>query len=471
MGPNGGPPHLDTPNAPSRTMQELVRQRVGDTGRVTTDDPAFQPPSDPLQGFFTRDRLVYRDIPIVTMQNTWTVAQVRAALAGHIAGVFFGSGQLVDSIIADDRVTATLTSRMAGLFGRQVEFRPADDSREAKEICHIWSTKAWPSVLREGALKQVSGYQFLFGLWPGQILWDTTAPTTVPRLAPWHARYTYYDWGIRKLVALTQDGNKAIIGGDGKWLLHAPRGEYRGWMWGALRAVAEPWLLRHFALRDMARFSEVHGMPFRKASVPAASSEPDRDRFMQQLSNLGQETTLMVPVNVDGEKGYDLELIEATATAWEIFPGLADRCDLHITLAILMQNLTTEVTGGSFAATSSHMDIRQAGIEEDNESWKLTIREQIARPFCEINGADPTLAPHTWWNVQSQDDLNGRASRFYSFGQSLQILRQGGIKFTDEKELARFAKKSFDVDLPDFEITDPDAGTTSQDTPKPKVDK
>ena len=464
IGPNGGPAHLDSPYAtpiPVEQLRQQIDRRVGDIGRITRNDVAFQSPSDPLRNIAARSDLVYRDIPLVAIQNSWTVDQTRAALAAHITGAFDASGQLVDSIMADDRVTATVNSRLAGLFSKELRFRPANDSSAAREVCDAW-IKSWPRLMSGGQLKQIAAYQYLFGFWPSQIVWDDTGPIIEPMLRAWHARYTYYQWDVRKFVAITQDGPKPIMPGDGKWFLHAPRGEYRAWMFGAIRAVAEPWLLRHFAMRDMARFSEVYGSPIRKAMVPAAADEVQRDRFQQQLSQLGNETTIMLPVSVDGQAGYDLQLVEATAGAWQIFPGLVDRCDMNIVLAILMQNLTTEVTGGSFSATQAHMDIRQSGIEEDNESFKLEIHDQIARPYALLNFGDPDLAPWTDWTVEPLENFDSRATRFYSFGQAIQILRQGGVAFDNAAELRNFAKSQFNVDLPrSTAIVDPDAGSGS----------
>lgn len=441
--------------------RKRVEDRVGGDPQIDRTDPGFQPPGEPLKGARARTGLVYRDLPIVAIQNAWTVAQVLGALASHNYGVFAASGQLVDALIADPRIRATLDSRMSGLFSRPMRFKPANDSRAAKECLDAW-IEAWPYISSGGALKQIGAYSNLFGFWPAQLVWNDNGPIMKPRIVPWHARYTYYQWDIRKYVAISQDGSLPIFPGDGKWVLHAPRGEYRGWMWGSLRAVAEPWLLRHFAFRDMARFSEVHGIPFRKGIVPAAADEQQRQRFENQLSALGVETTMILPQGVDGMgQDYDVELVEATSQSWQIFPGLVDRCDMDIVLAILMQNLTTEVTGGAFAATQSHMDIRQQGIEDDDVAWKSTLHDQVAEPFAYLNFGDPELAPITDWDVTPEEDKTQAASRFYSFGQSLQILRQGGIKFTSEEKLRAFAKTSFGLNLPDFEITEPDNGSGS----------
>ena len=457
----GGPPDAGyDPQGVGSPLRDMVNARVGGAPQISTTDPGFQPTGDTLKGLKSRSELIYRDVPIVALQNNWSVSDVSDALSSHIYGVFMASGQLVDSIIADPRVRATLDSRMSGLFGREKRFRPANDSRAAKEVLDAW-VDSYPHLESGGVFKQIGSYANLFGFWPAQIVWDESGKWLRPKLMPWHARYTYFQWDIRKLVAITQDGNLPIFPGDGKWVLHAPRGEYRGWMWGSIRAVAEPWLFRHYGMRDYARFSEVHGMPFLLGKVPAAAEQEARQLFQNQLANLGAETTIMLPQGVDGVNSYGVELVEAMSQSWQAFPGIVDRCDMDIVLAILMQNLTTEVTGGSFAATSSHMDIRQSGIEEDNEAWKLTTHDQIARPFAQLNFGDAELAPWTERDVQPTEDTNARATRFYSFGQSLQILRQGGIKFTDEAALTKFAKDSFDIVLPKFEITEPDSGSGS----------
>lgn len=451
MGPNGGPSSLDSPLA----VQTSIGQQLGyDPSRVDRSDAAFQPPTPPKVDK-ENTKIVFRDLPLVTVATSWTVQQVRSALASHLFGIFENSGQLVDAILGDDRVQATLGSRLAGLFGREVRFKPANDSDAAKEVCDAWQD-AWLELSRGYALPQMHRYGILMGFQPGQLLWDTSGKIWKPQLRPWHPRYTYYHWSLRTYVALSLDGQLPITPGDGKWVLHAPNGEYRGWVNGAVRACAEPWLIRHFAYRDWARFSEVHGMPLRKAVVPAASSETDRDRFASQLSQLGQETTVMVPAGVDGTNGYDLQLVEATDQAWQSFPGLIDRCDMSIVLALLFQNLTTEVTGGSFAATSAHMDIRQSGIQADNEAWRATIRDQIARPFAFLNFGDADLAPCTDWDVTSRDNLVENAKMLQQFGTAIEVLRRGGVEFKDVEALRKYAGQRFGLEgFPDFTITDP----------------
>jgi hypothetical protein len=129
---------------------------------------------------------------------------------------------------------------------------------------------------------------------------------------------------------------------------------------------------------------------------------------------------------------------------------------MAIVLAILMVNLTTEVRGGSFAATDSQMDVRQGGAQFDNQVWKSTLYNQLARPFAYLNFGDANLAPWTWYDVVGRSEYQDNAKQFQAFGTAIEVLRRGGVKFKDVEEVRIWAAEKFGLDkLPDFDIVDP----------------
>ena len=421
-----------------------------------TDDIAFQPPKDPLAGGEERAKIIYRDLPLTSIQTTWTVSQVQQALAAHSIGLFDQSAQLVDAIVGDDRVQASLGSRTGGLFGREVKFTAGNDSDAAKECRDAWA-KSWSRIAPEPVLKEIQQWAVNLGFSPAQTVWDTESELWTPYLRPWHPRYVYYHWQFRTYVAITQDGQVPIVPGNGKWFLHAPNGEYRGWMRGSVRALARPWMIRDFAYRDWARYSERHGMPIIKAIVPSSGDKDMRAQFIAQVSSIGQETAIMLPKNVDGTVGYDLDLLEAKDQSWESFGRLIDRCDASIVLTLLFQNLTTEVKEGSFAAARVHGDVRQGALASDNAALKLSIYTQLARPFAAFNFGDPDLAPWTEWDVTPIEDVREYADLFQKFGTAVEVLRRGGVQFESAEEVKKLAL-SFGLKLPSVKLVEPVSG-------------
>jgi Protein of unknown function (DUF935) len=402
-----------------------------------TDDPAWQPPRDPLKE--AQPGVIHREIPLATVQTHWSWPEVQGALDDLRIGIFDRPSQLCESILWDARVQAAMSSRTGGLLGRPAKFEAASSprvkgSRAAREVLDAW-LDVWPQVSRESSFAQLHAWSvMMFGL--AQITWDTSVTPWVPHIVPWHPRYTYYQFVFRKLIAITSDGQVPVTPGDGHWLYMAPFGDHRGWMRGTMPALARPWIQRNFAFRDFARYCERHGFPMLKAKVPAAADPRQIAALNNKLANIGQESVVTIPQGVDGANSYDLEYLEPSAATYEAFSQAIATCDMDITLALLAQNLTTEVKEGSFAAARMHGDVRQAVIEFDNRWLSEAIYSQIARPFALFNFGDAELAPYTTRDIEPFEDYATQAATFSSFANALLALRNAGVELDEPSALA-----------------------------------
>lgn len=463
--PIGAPPLDGHWSSDPATVHKSVQDMVGGP-TLPTPDVAFVPPVEPdWSSLQTRERasLVYREIPLTAVANVWTVGATRAALMGMTAGVFEMVGTLVDGILGDDRVQATLGSRVGGLLGAPVRFTPSEDDTDRK-VFDAW-VKYWPQIGAEAPWNTMLSYGHMLAFQHAQLLWDTqSSDLWIPHLMPVHPSFTYYHWPLRKYVFVSLDGQVAIQPGDGKWVTFAPFGEYRGWMRGAVRAIAQPWLMRHFALRDWARFNERHGLPILKGKVPAAADPQSRAYYEAQIKRLGTDTAMILPQGVSEQFSYDLELLEAVGGEWESFKGEIDQCDMQIVLTLLYQNLTTEVQEGSFAAARVHAAVRQAALKSDSRALAMTIYHQIARPFAAFNFGDPDLAPWSEWEVTPSEDFNANADVLVKWANAFELLRRAGLEITDKEGVKEFAKH-FGLTMPDFNIVEPaQPGTASGGT-------
>ncbi len=401
-----------------------------------------------------------RDIPLVTIQNTWSVEQARGSIFAHMIGIFYQSGMLAESILGDDRVTACLAAKATSLFGREVRFKAANDSVEAKKVLQAWEDW-WPILAGDSSMRLLEDYATVMGFSHAQQVWNTSVPGLPfggATLRPWFPQFEYYDWDLRRYMAMGTDGNFPIVPGNGRWVEHAPWGSYRGWIRGAIRPVTEPWMLRHFGFRDMARFGEVHGNPTRVGYIPMMGDPQMREEYQQALSRLGADSALMLPrgVNSNDQSGYGYELVEAKSSAWEVHPAQIDRCDMAITLAILMQNLTTEVDGGSYGAAKVHQAKEAGGTRFGNQAWKNTIRNQLARPFAYLNFGDANLAPWTWYDVTGSEEYEANADQWNKAATGMNQFAQSGVRFADGEEVRVWLDETMGLKkFPKFTMTDP----------------
>lgn len=426
----------------------LTAQPFPGMGVVTppTDDPAAQPPVDRIANttpdeLRRRVRVIHREIPNVTVQSGWSVQDVRNALADLTAGIFDAPAQLQDAIAGDSRVQSAMRQRSAGLLGRPVSFAiPSKfkDDKDAKRCLRSWQ-RHWTQMAAEPALLDLLETSQGLGFSYAQILWDTSGKIWKPYLQSFNARYSYYHWEYRVHVAITRDGQVPVTPGDGHWVQHAPYGRYRGWMRGGLRALAQWWLARSYALRDWARYCERHGFPILLFDTPFGADASDIQAGQSQLQNLGQESILQVPGSVDVNKygKYDLRYLEPADENWQAFKALIEQCNSEITLALLGQNLTSQVQeGGSYAAARVHADVRQAILEADARSLSQTLYSQVIRPFAAMNFGNPDLAPRPTWDVRPPEDLQKKALTLQAFATALNALRQSGFALKDPEAFA-----------------------------------
>ena len=437
---------------------EGVRRVPASQGMQTvpaTDDPAWQPIDDPLDGDTKASAaVIFREIPNVNVQTGWTIAAVRQALIDLSAGVFDGPSQLIDSLFSDSRVQASMASINGGLFSRPIvwEIPPGFEEDEQAVAClEAWQA-AWPSIGTEAALSDAISWDVMLGFWVAQILWDTTGPQWIPQISPWHPRFTYYNWTARRYIATSMDGQITIEPGDGKWIVHAPHGEYRGWFHGAVRSISPWWLARNYALRDAARYSEKHGFPIIKAWTPFGADPIAIDNFRNALRRIRQESIAQLSRSQDPKVGeYDLEFLEAKDQSWEVFFKLIEQCNMEITLAIQAQNLTSEVKEGSLAAAREHGDVKQTLLQSKARGFCRTLYTQLSRPFAAINYGRPEIAPRPVWDIKPIDDKKTLALALLNLAQSLNYLRVAGKKVADVRALAA----QFGIDLGELEDVTP----------------
>jgi len=423
-------------------------------GRVqpVTNDLAFQPPRD--QGLASAT-LIHREVPITTTLTDYSPSTVREAVNAMVIGLFDWSSQLADTLQADSRVSAALSSRTGGLLGRPVLFsvpKGYEDDDDAKRALKVWR-RSWDRIFPEATASEFLRWTLMHAWSAGQNIWDMRGKWAIPELAHWHPRYSYYHWIYRCYVAITQDGQVPVTPGDGHWVLHAPHGSYRGWMRAGLWGIAPWWLARNYALRDWARYSERHGMPIILALTPAAGDPTQVTAFRSALTNLGQETIVQLPQGVEPQYSYDMKLLEATDQGWQGFHQLVQQCSDEITLTLMGQNLTTQVKEGSFAAARVHADVMQTLLESDARALQRTIREQIAKPFAMRNWGRSRIAPVTTWDLTPVEDSKTKAETFQAFGVGVQDLLKSGFKIGNIVALAK--QFNLDLRLADVSYTDP----------------
>jgi hypothetical protein len=336
------------------------------------------------------------DLPL-TVWSEWTIARIRNANQALVLGNFGPAGLLTEAMLGDDRIGSSANGRIKGTTKCDAVFTPseADTSGEVAKVCE----DLWEEILPLDVEELILTWSTFLGFSLAEKIWEAKKykgrDLWVPRLKPWHPYYIYFDNGRRQYVAIAMGGLQYVEPtGDPKWFLFTPWGYYRGWIRGGVRSVAIPWVVRQYALRDWGRFSEKHGLPMVVAKVPAQAPAEDKARFFTSIKNLGADTGLQLPVQAGKDAAsWDVQLLEARDTSWKAFPGLIQTCDQSITLSLRGTNLTTQVEGGSYAASQTHREEDSDLAISDRKKLATALRAQVLREFVTYNFGSADLVP------------------------------------------------------------------------------
>lgn len=401
---------------------------------------AVQP--DPVKGLAPQERRarasrILRDLPNWCSQYGWTWQAVARAVEQHTAGNFAASGELCDAVLSDDRVQSSLGGRVSALFGLPMKIGASHegDKAMADAAARLWR-ESFPRMAPRSSLSELKRHAIMMGFGVAEIQWDMSVSPWLPKLKVWHPRNMFYNVTERQLYALTQDGPVAVVPGDGRWLVHAPHGLFRGWVHGAIRSVAPQWVLRQQAFKDWARYNERHGLPIMLATLPAVTEADVADKFIRDLDNMGAESVILCQSNQDGTK-TEVTMLEASDQSWGSFKGLIDQANGSIDGALLYQQMGEVNKEGDAPGERDHGSARQSLLEFDESTLALDIREQMARPFCEFNFGNADLAPHTHWDVMPPEDHQKQLSMLESFTRSVTAMRGSGLDF-DVDGLAKY---------------------------------
>jgi phage gp29-like protein len=367
-----------------------------------------------------------RELPSYSWSDFDRLYQVKAAIRELEQGRLYTASMVVDAMERDDRLAGALLQRTKALSALQLNFTEGLGGKAAAIATEVTDNfQQWCSA---ASLTEMLKWGVMLGISFGQMLWEVEEGRLCPRLKVWHPMHAYWRWDTRSWWMVTEGGVVEVKGGDGQWVVFAPYGEQRAWMQGAVRSLYVPWLLRQWTLRDWGRWGEVYGSPIRKVTTPAASEESDKQRFLREVAQLGASSTIRLPTSADPNQRFDVELVEATSTGYDGFDKLLAKTESSMAIALLGQNLSTEVTGGSHAAASVHASIRNDILESDAKSLAKCLHDQFFMPWANLNYGDPKAAPLPVWVTAPPEDRKEAGDALKSLGDGIKALFSAGAK-------------------------------------------
>lgn len=319
-------------------------------------------------------------------------------------------------LLTDDRLGGCIKSRKAGvkslLWGVD---RGKSKSRYAKVIEECFSALKVREMIASILNAPLYGYATL------EIMWDIIDGKILPVAVVEKPQEWFAFSNDNKLLLRTKTSPNGMEVPDYKFLLVQYESTYiNPYGFPELSRCFWPVTFKKGGMKFWLQFIEKYGMPYIVGKQPRGASDAETNKMLQQLDDMIQDAVAVVPDD------SSVEILEATgkADSSTVFETFKKDCDEQIAITILGQNLTTEVQGGSYAATKGHLEVRQDIVDEDKHLVEETINGLIDIIF-ELNFGDAERPVFSMW--QEEDVDSALADRDQKLSASMQL---SGLKLS-----------------------------------------
>jgi phage gp29-like protein len=187
------------------------------------------------------------------------------------------------------------------------------------------------------------------------------------------------------------------------WLLHQHRAR-SGYISrsGLFRVMAWPFLFKNYAIRDLAEFLEIYGLPLRLGTYNASATKEDKATLLRAVVNIGHDAAAIIP------QGMMIDFKEAAKGDNKSFDAMISLMERIQSKVALGGTLTSgEGKHGTQALGKVHQDIALHLRDSDAKQIANTLTRQIIYPLLAINRglSDPRRCPRLVFDTQEPEDL------------------------------------------------------------------
>jgi len=143
---------------------------------------------------------------------------------------------------------------------------------------------------------------------------------------------------------------------------------------------------RRRAIESYVLYGDRYATPTAVAKAPLSASTAELDTLYDHLSNLSQETAMILP------EGYDLEFVNPSGSP-DVFKNLVDYIDKEISMLICGENEAGQAEAGSRASSQVANVVRVVKASEISEMISQTLTQTLIRWIVDLNFGVDVAAP------------------------------------------------------------------------------
>ena len=362
--------------------------------------------------------------------------------------------EVYEDLRYDSRVKAVVRTRKSAVKALEWTVTGEDVPEEEVEFHKAWIHNVGSTRLSENTsgLKDIiveicDGY--LFGYKPLEVLWASDGVRQYPgKLIGKPQRWFGFDDNNQLRFYSKDSYSSGIELPKYRFVIAQNESSYDNPYGVAdLSACYWPVVFRRNGFKFWTNFLEKYGIPFLLGKGPEGTQEDKLTSMANTLADMVQDATAAIP------KDWDVDILESKSNSGGAQTNqhkiYLDVMNMEIAMAILGTNLTVEVSGGSYAAANTHLQVRDDIVESDQEIVE-SVFNQLIRWTHDFNF---TTRNYPVFHLSSEEKVDETRSK-----RDKNLLESNpGLKFTKE-----YYMRKYNLAEDEIELTENTGGNTNE---------
>ena len=203
------------------------------------------------------------------------------------------------------------------------------------------------------------------------------------------------------------------------------------------------------ALESQLLYSDRFANPTAVAKAPLSATAAEVDTLYEHLSNLSQETALVLP------EGFELEFVNPGGSP-ETFQNLRDSLSRNITVLIAGEDEAGSADAGSRASSEVAQTVRMSRAKDLSELVSHQLNDSLVRWMVDLNFGTNVQSPKIYRDFDPKEDVQ------LAMADVATMVKDVGYAPTKE-----WLTDRFDVEVEDEQVATEAEGTPAEGGPAP----
>jgi len=312
---------------------------------------------------------------------------------------------IYNRLIFDETVQSSMVKMSQEITGRQWKLDPATDKPgdiAVRDYIEEQLSRLQIDEIYRGLLEA-----YIVGFTVGEVMWRRTKSGVIPfdfRFRD-QRRFRFQesedaDYGFTMRLATREKPFEGIELPARKFVVFRYWAQNNGDPYGAgLGRVLYPLVkFKRRALESQLLYSDRFANPTAVAKAPLSATAAEVDTLYDHLSNLSQETALVLP------EGFELEFVNPGGSP-ETFQNLRESLAQSITVLIAGENEAGSADAGSRASSEVAQTVRMARAKDLSELISHQLNDTLIRWMVDLNFGTNVMSPKIYRDFDPKEDV------------------------------------------------------------------